>query len=124
MICEDLGIVQFDMDGTITDCNDRFLQLMGAKRENVIGFNLLTSSENKEMWWTVLSALSGKPGYYTGEYESRTGSRSLRVKATYAGIKSSSGEVIGGVGIFEEETEKKAERETARLYPFTPRKCS
>jgi two-component system, OmpR family, phosphate regulon sensor histidine kinase PhoR len=102
MISDSVGIVQFNMDGTIIDCNDNFLQIMGSVRENTIGFNLLTSVDNDEMWLVILSALSGTPGYYTGIYTSKTGSKCSKVKATYARIKSESGEVIGGLGIFEE----------------------
>jgi PAS domain S-box-containing protein len=106
MIHDDLGIVQFDMDGNIIDHNENFLQIMGSPRENVIGFNLLTSVENKEMWWTILCALSGKTGYYTGKYVSKTGKKCLTVKAIYARIKSLSGELIGGLGIFQELTDQ------------------
>ncbi|MCE5333723.1 MAG: PAS domain-containing protein [Desulfobacteraceae bacterium] len=102
MISDDIGIVQFDMDGKIVDCNDYFLELMGTDRGNAIGTSLLISLVNKEMWWTVLSALSGKPGCYTGDYVTMLGNRSLRLKATYARIKSLSGDFIGGLGIFEE----------------------
>lgn len=101
MTSYDIGIIQFDMNGTVIDCNENFVQLIGSERDRVIGFNLL-SSDNEEMWWAVLSALSGKPGYYIGNFKSGSGDKSLTVKAGFARIKTSSGEVIGGLGIFEE----------------------
>jgi len=102
MISDDIGIVQFDMDGNIIDCNENFLTLVGTQRENAVGTSLLAVLQNKEMWWTLLSALSGKPGCYTGDYITVLGNRNLKLKATYARIRSLSGEFIGGLGIFEE----------------------
>ena len=121
MINDDLGIVQFDMDGNIIDCNENFLQLMGSGREKVIGFNLLTSVVNREMWWTILSALSGNAGYYTGKYISKTGKKCLTVKATYARIKSLSGELIGGLGIFEELTNQTIDDQKTMTVPTSGR---
>lgn len=102
MICDDFGIVQFDKNGSIIDCNDNFLELIGTSRENAIGGSLLAFIVNKEMWWTILSALSGKHGCYTGDYVTVSGSKNLKLKASFARIKSLSGEFIGGLGIFEE----------------------
>ncbi len=109
MICDDLGIVQFDMDGRIIDCNENFLKLVGAEKETAIGFGLLTSVIDKEVWWAVLSALSGKHGCYTGDHVSVLGNRILKLKATFATIKSLSGKPIGGLGIFEELDQSKNE---------------
>ncbi len=111
MISDDLGIVQFDMDGKIIDCNETFLAMMGTSRDDTIGMSLLTSIENREMWWTVLSALSGKPGCYTGDYVTGSGNRELKVKATYARIRSLSGAFIGGLGILEEISPPEIEQE-------------
>ncbi len=111
MTSNDIGIIQFDMNGTVIDCNENFVQLMGSERDRIIGFNLL-SSDNEEMWWVVLSALSGKPGYYIGNFKFGSGDSSLTVKACYARIKTSSGEVIGGLGIFEELSDAYGEAKT------------
>ncbi len=102
MICDNFGIVQFDKSGKIIDCNDNFLELIGTSRESAIGGSLLASIVNKEMWWTILSALSGKHGCYTGDYLAVSGNKNLKLKASFARIKSLSGEFIGGLGILEE----------------------
>jgi hypothetical protein len=75
VICEKspLGMMRFNSDGIVTDCNQAFLNVTVATRDQVIDFNLLVSLENEEVKKAVLSALSGNIGKYTGEHTSVTG---------------------------------------------------
>ena len=36
-----LGIVHFDKNGVIVDCNEKFVEIMGSSRKKLIGFNML-----------------------------------------------------------------------------------
>jgi methyl-accepting chemotaxis protein len=55
-------IVEFDMQGRITDINDKFLELLGAERKNIIGrfqgsFSLETQNiENFNKFWERLQS--------------------------------------------------------------------
>ena len=71
-----LGIVHFDQDGIILDCNAPFLKIMGAAREKVLGFNMVDSALDPAMRAAVQAALRGELGHYEGEYISVTGKKS------------------------------------------------
>ena len=75
-----LGMVLFDSDGTIVDCNPPFVKLMGSSREKLIGFNTAKQS-TPEMRDTIARALAGEVAVFENEYTSITGgmSKTLRV---------------------------------------------
>ena len=100
-----LGIVHFDQEGVILDCNMHFLEIMGAPREKVLGFNMLTSSQNTEMRSAVQKALGGEIGTYEGEYRSATGNKSVQLRAIYNCLTSEEGTFLGAVALFEDISE-------------------
>ena len=67
-----LGMIRFSEDGRILDCNDRFIDLMGAPREELIGFHTLEKS-NPKMRDALGKALRGTPSSYEDYYTSVTG---------------------------------------------------
>lgn len=77
-----LGMIVFDNEGTIVDCNDQFVQLMGSTREKVIGFSAAKQT-NLGMREAVAQALSGETAVYEDFYRSVTGSRSLYMRAVF-----------------------------------------
>ena len=100
-----LGIVHFDQEGVILDCNMHFLEIMGAPREKVLGFNMLTSSQNTEMRSAVQKPLRGEIGTYEGEYRSATGNKSVQLRAIYNCLTSEEGTFLGAVALFEDISE-------------------
>lgn len=111
-----LGIIQFDQTGTITQCNDKFIEILGASREKLIGFNMLNQLEDVNLKKSVESALAGNVGYYEDTYTSVTGGKTMALKAVINGITDQDGKLFGGMGIFEDITEKRLmEKEMARL---------
>jgi PAS domain S-box-containing protein len=109
-----LGIVHFDERGVIVNCNEHLIEIMGGSRETTIGFNMLESLQNEAMRSAILSALSGKSGYFEGDYLSITGGKLTSVRAIYSRITSEDGNFIGAVGLFEDVTEKKVAEEALR----------
>ncbi len=75
-----LGMVLFDPTGTITDCNDKFIEFMGSSRQKLIGFNTARQS-TPQMQDAIRKALGGKASLYEDTYTSITGNktRDLRV---------------------------------------------
>ncbi len=108
-----LGLIQCDRKGNIVECNPQFLEIVGASREEVIGFNMLDSPADESMRAALLDSLSGKTGRYDGEYLSVTGKRKARIKARYQGIKSEDGRWCGAVGAFEELADRRLPRRRA-----------
>jgi len=111
-----LGIALFDENTTYISANNKFLEIIGATRERVIGFNLLASVVDKKMLKTLSNALDGKQSVYEGEYLSVTGNKLCNIRGTFNCIENETGKITGGVCIVEDITERKnAEKEQRRL---------
>jgi len=110
-----LGIFHFDDKGTITHCNDRFLKILGTTKDKLIGFNMVTSIEDEKMMEAVRSVLSRQLGHYEGEYRSVISGKITPIKADYSPNISPDGKLLGGIGIFEEITERKKAEEALKL---------
>jgi len=110
-----LGILQFDQNGVITDCNDEFVRIIGSSREALIGFHLLERASEEKVKEAVRQALSGKIGYYEGIYHSVTAKKSTPTHGFFAGIFDCEGRFVSGIGIFEDFTDRlRMEKELKR----------
>ena len=106
-----VGIIRFDSDGIVTDCNQAYLNVSGSTRDQAIDFNLLVSLKNETVKSAAQSALSGKIGQYSGEYTFVTGGVTAWVNIIYTPVFNSDGSVSGAIGIFQDVTgRKKAEK--------------
>ncbi len=76
-----LGMILFNNEGVIIDCNDHFVGLMGSTREQLIGFNTLENASDSEVREGLRRAINGQQAEFEGNYTSATGSisRSLRI---------------------------------------------
>lgn len=110
-----LGIFNFDDKGTITHCNDRFLKIVGTTRDKLIGFSMVTSIEDEKMAEAVRLVLSRQLGHYEGEYRSVISGKITPIKADYSPNISHDGKLLGGIGIFEDITERRKAEEALKL---------
>ncbi len=101
-----LGILQFDENGVITDCNDAFVRIIGSSREALVGFNILERVRDEKVLAAVKEALSGRIGYYEGIYHSVTSGKATPARGFFAGIFDQNGKFISGIGTFEDYTER------------------
>ena len=67
-----VGMIFFNEDGIITDCNDRLLELMNSSREKMIGFNGPANLTDPDARAALMKALGGERAEYEGEYSSLT----------------------------------------------------
>ena len=102
-----IGILHFNKNGDVTDCNDKFAEIIGASKERVIDFNLLKQLKDTQMKDAVEATLAGGRGYYEGEYLSVLGNKITPIKAVFGPALSAKGSVTGCIGIFEDITERK-----------------
>ncbi|MEW6347870.1 MAG: PAS domain S-box protein [Thermodesulfobacteriota bacterium] len=102
-----LGIMHFDENGTIVDFNDRFAEIIGAPREEILGFNMPQQLKDEHMLAAVRDCLTRGSGYYEGDYRSVTGDRLTPVRCLYNKMVSDSGEFLGAVGLFEDVSERR-----------------
>ncbi|MBF0224995.1 MAG: transporter substrate-binding domain-containing protein [Desulfobacterales bacterium] len=102
-----LGIIHFDKNGVILECNQIFLDIIGSTRESIIGFNMLKSMPEGKARSAVDDALKYGEGHFEGSYHSVTIEKDIVIRAIYKRIDSKDGEVLGAIGIFEDITVKK-----------------
>jgi PAS domain S-box-containing protein len=109
-----LGIFHFDENGVITHCNEKFPKIIAASREDIIGFNMVTSIQDEQMRAAVKAALSRKPGYYEGKYLTAISGKLISIKADYNPNISEDGILLGGIGIFEDISDRMKAEEAMR----------
>ena len=106
-----IGIVHFDANGLVTDCNQFFLDTIGSPKEQVIGFNALTSIKDERVRRAFEEAFSGKVGRFEGEYTSVVGRKQFWLRLLSAPISNKTGLVTGVLGIFEDISKRKQAEE-------------
>ena len=109
-----LGILHFDYEGTITTCNDNFVQIIGSSREKLAGLNMVNDLKDVKIVAAVKRALSGHIGHYEGEYASVTADKVTPVKVDFSPLLNENGVVIGGIGVTEDITERKMAEDEVR----------
>lgn len=100
-----IGVVYLDADGVIVEMNEAFTKIIGMPYSSLIGVNPAETSLNKEMAKAIRDGLSGKTTTFYGKYVTRTGQKSY-LHAIMQAQHDSDGNVNGGVGIFEDASER------------------
>ncbi len=78
-----LGMIFFDNQGNIVDCNDPFVELMGSTRENLIGFNTLKEASVEDLRYKLENSLNGEQAVFEGEYTSATGNKTSYLRIIF-----------------------------------------
>jgi PAS domain S-box-containing protein len=106
-----LGIFHFDEKGVITQCNEKFVKIVGAAHENVIStiinFNMLESFKDEVMVKCIKQVLSGIPARYEDDFISPFSDKTVPIKAEFSPVISEEGKRMGGVCVVEDFTERK-----------------
>ena len=111
-----LGVFDFDKEGVVRHCNNNLINILGLPKEDIIGFNLMTSLRDERMKEAFDSVLSRKSGYYEGEYKSTTGKKITPIRAYYSPNLAEDGSLLGGIGIIEDVTERKRAYDALKVY--------
>ncbi len=112
-----IGIFHFDSNTEITDCNTKFIEIIGSSREKLVGLNLFKDLTNKKMVDAVKqSFLTGK-GFYEDLYTPITGNKTAFLRILYAALYDNENNITGGIGLIEDITDrKKAENELKETF--------
>jgi PAS domain S-box-containing protein len=100
-----LGIFQYSNDGYIQTVNEAFIQILGSTREKLENLHLY-DLPNKQIVSCIQKSLDGKKAHFEGEYVATTSGKSTHVKAEFAPIRLPNGEILGGVAIVEDISER------------------
>lgn len=106
-----LGIIHFDCDGRVVDCNERFLEMMGAPKERLMGFDMINSMQDNKMLVAIRAGLAGEPNYFEGDYMSVTGNKLTPIRAMFSRVNANDGRFLGAVGLFEDITVQRQSEE-------------
>ena len=106
-----VGILHFNHEGEITDCNLSLEAIVGSSREKIIGLNIITDLNDARVITAVKQALSGQMSHCEGKYVSVTANKTTVGKSDFAPIITPDGTVVGGVGIVEDITERQKAEE-------------
>ena len=108
-----IGIIHYSDKGIITAVNDVMVSTFGSSREKLVGLDI-DSIPNKKFAEEVCKSLNGQSGYFEGEYSSYTGNKTSYIRAIWIPIKEK-GEILAGVGIVEDITERKKANESIQV---------
>ena len=111
-----LGIIQYDSQGIIIDCNEAVAEILGSSTERLMGFNMPQSIKQQGALDAIKKSLTTGYGYFEGDYNSVTGGKTSPIRAFFAAIKSADNSIIGGVAILEDFTEKRLSEQQIKYH--------
>jgi PAS domain S-box-containing protein len=94
-----LGFLTFDEDGTILNCNTEFAREIGARREQLIGLNMLTQLKDEALKKAVRSAIETGTGTYEGIYKSVLSGKETPGRVFFSSFFDETKSFIHGIGI-------------------------
>ncbi len=110
------GIVLFDNDMTITDCNEKLASQMNSSREELIGTDggSITSGEWRE---AIGEALRGRVGSVEGPGPPPAPAETW-YGLTASPLRGPAGEILGGVAVVTDLTDRKQAEELVERFAF------
>ncbi len=110
------GIVLFDNDMTITDCNEKLASQTSSSREKLIGTDGGTITRGK--WREAMTeALRGRVGSFEGPGPPPAPAETW-YRLTASPLVGQNGEVVGGVGVVTDLTDRKQAEELVERFAF------
>lgn len=109
-----IGVFHFDTELRLTECNDRLADILQSLRELMIGYDL-TQLRDGRVLPTIRATLEGHAGVYEGFYRATTSEAEIWAVMRTAPLFDAAGDVVGGVGIVEDITERRQAEEAQRL---------
>ncbi len=97
------GILHYDHELVVTDCNERLAEIMQTTREQATGFGLRRLLDLRPLN-ALEQALDGQEGHYEGPYEATTGPARVWVSLHTAPLYDELSQVSGGIGLVEDIT--------------------
>lgn len=115
-----LGVLHFDKAGRVIDCNDTLLQILSLDRSKLMG-GCMQKGADAGMSAAVQDALEKGAGYYEGHFSLPwvpCCKEGTPVRAFINGVRSVDDEIVGGVALIEDFTERKRSEEAIYRQAF------
>ncbi len=103
-----VGILYYDDDLTIVDCNSKLAEIMHAPKEKLVGLNLKNLPDSRPLKVMLESVSEGKPAEYEGPYRSKISNMDLTVKVQLTPLFDLDGKAQGGLCMMEDKTKEHA----------------
>lgn len=97
------GILHFDLEGVIIDCNVQFSDIMHSSKEELIGLDMNTLP-NKDMVKALEMAFKGETGYFYDYYTTFLSDVTLFLEVTFTPLYRNE-VLIGGIGVVRDLTQ-------------------
>jgi len=98
-----IGVLNFNLDLMITDCNQRLLAIGGVARDELIGLNL-SHLENSRILPCLKDALDNRESLYIGPYNLTLNNQQKWIEVHTGPIKTPDGRITGGIATVEDIT--------------------
>jgi diguanylate cyclase (GGDEF)-like protein/PAS domain S-box-containing protein len=111
------GVFFYDTKLQIIESNQEFAAILRAPLEHVIGLDMTTLTDHRVM--PALNAVNdGLDGFYEGEYKTKLSKNDLWITLRTAPVFDASRNVIGGVGLVSDITERMAAQRKIRRQAY------
>ncbi len=101
-----IGIFYWDTNLIITDCNEKFCELLKSNRATLLGLNLKQLSDKRPVS-CIQDTIKGIHGEYEGEYHTTTSKENTYVLLKTSPVYNENKIICGGIGTIEDLSEKK-----------------
>ncbi|HZX31381.1 MAG TPA: EAL domain-containing protein [Rhodocyclaceae bacterium] len=108
-----VGILHYDANLVVTYANDRFAEIMHVPPGYMVGLDC-SKLEDQSVVAPMRQALAGQTTHYEGPYVTTYGHTRLSISQNCAPIMTPKGEILGGIVILEDATERKRIEENER----------
>ncbi|HUK11832.1 MAG TPA: PAS domain S-box protein, partial [Thermoanaerobaculaceae bacterium] len=108
-----VGVFHYDADLRITECNDRFADILQNDRSRLVGVDMKVLNDQRVLP-AMRAALAGEHGEYDGPYRATHSAAEIYTSLRTAPLHREDGTVAGGVAIVEDMTEHRRLEEQLR----------
>lgn len=112
-----VGVFHYDSNLVMTYCNQFLADMVGNTPKGLIGLDL-TALKDKSILPALRKALQGETGEYEGHYYATFSNADSWAEMTCAPFRNDAGEIMGGIGIVQDISERKVAEERINSLAF------
>ena len=112
-----VGVMVFDRDLIVTECNERFAAMVRMGKDDLIGHDL-TSADDSSLLPLFRAALSGETLNYNGPYTLSPSGAEVWLQGEVSPLRDDAGETTGGIAVLWDMTDSKRAEELIERLAF------